>query len=170
MNSICQPPRESWHQVEYRKKLNQRQNAPVRSKTKGLLRHAGNDGNSNCWHRSCNTTDVVAASPLRTLAAQRGGLIMKGSWLTRLSVSMGIMVALLCTLGCGANNALPHPVPKVPAVGTLTFVNSSNPPTVVNPSTVQVADFKGNGKLDLAVASFGVIGGSVLLGNGDATF
>ena len=56
----------------------------------------------------------------------------------------------------------------------LTFVNSSNPATNPWPQSVAVADFNGDGKLDLAVPVYSIFTPlsdmNILLGNGDGTF
>jgi FG-GAP-like repeat/Abnormal spindle-like microcephaly-assoc'd, ASPM-SPD-2-Hydin len=52
--------------------------------------------------------------------------------------------------------------------GDGTFQSKVDYPTIASPTGVTVADLRGNGMFDLAVASFGEI--SILLGNGDGTF
>jgi len=77
---------------------------------------------------------------------------------------MGPVAALLFMLNCGgANSAAPSGSPGV------TFLDSSHPATDPSPISVAVADFNGDGKLDLAVAT-GTGPLSILLGNGDGTF
>lgn len=57
---------------------------------------------------------------------------------------------------------------------TVNFVNSSNPTTNPWPQSVAVADFNGDGKLDLAVPVYSIFTPAsdmnILLGNGDGTF
>ncbi len=62
------------------------------------------------------------------------------------------------------------PLTPQPATGTLTFLNSANPGTDPYPQSVAVADFNGDGKLDLAVPAYSLPGLDVFLGNGDGTF
>ena len=52
----------------------------------------------------------------------------------------------------------------------LSFVNSSTPPTGTNPYAVAVADFNGDGIMDMAVVNNGNNSLSILLGVGDGTF
>jgi hypothetical protein len=81
----------------------------------------------------------------------------------------GPMAALLCALGCNRT-------PAFPPAGTtgITFVNSSSPATDPWPQFVAVADFNGDGKLDLAVPVYSIFTSlsdvNILLGNGDGTF
>ncbi|MGA7343548.1 MAG: VCBS repeat-containing protein [Terracidiphilus sp.] len=60
------------------------------------------------------------------------------------------------------------------AVSALGFLNSSTPATLPWPQAVAVADFNGDGKLDLVVPVYSIFAptsdASVLLGNGDGTF
>jgi hypothetical protein len=72
------------------------------------------------------------------------------------------------TTGSTAGNT----VTVVPGNGDGTFQTALNYTYTVgtNPSGVVVADFNGDGKLDLAVANHGSGNVSVLLGNGDFTF
>jgi hypothetical protein len=57
---------------------------------------------------------------------------------------------------------------------TFGFVHSSSPPTSAYPQSIAVADFNGDGKLDMAVPVYSIGGAagdvSILLGNGDGTF
>ncbi len=62
------------------------------------------------------------------------------------------------------------PLTPQPATGTLTFLNSANPGTAPYPQSVAVADFNGDGKLDLAVPVYSLPGLDVFLGNGNGTF
>jgi hypothetical protein len=65
-------------------------------------------------------------------------------------------------------SAKPAPPPA------LRFFNSSNPPTNPFPQSVAVADFNGDGKLDMAVSVYSIFTTftdvNILLGNGDGTF
>jgi hypothetical protein len=54
--------------------------------------------------------------------------------------------------------------------GDGTFRNGASYPVLTSPDAVAVADFRSDGRLDLAVADFLGAGISVLLGNGDGTF
>ena len=54
--------------------------------------------------------------------------------------------------------------------GTGTFLPAVAYGAGTNPNEVQVGDFNGDGKLDIAVANFGGNNVSILLGNGDGTF
>jgi trimeric autotransporter adhesin len=64
--------------------------------------------------------------------------------------------------------------PQAASSGTLDFSNSSNPATDPYPQSVVVADFNGDGKLDLAVPVYSIFTPlpalDVFLGNGDGTF
>ena len=60
--------------------------------------------------------------------------------------------------------------PQAGSAGPLGFLNSSTPATNPYPQSVVVADFNGDGKLDLAVPIGGPSGLGVFLGNGDGTF
>jgi hypothetical protein len=73
--------------------------------------------------------------------------------------------------GCrGSTSPVPPPTGPV----QLSFVNSSNPPTNPWPQSIAVADFNGDGKLDLAVPVYSIFAPfsdvNILLGNGDGTF
>ena len=61
-------------------------------------------------------------------------------------------------------------VTVVPGNGDGTFQTALNYTVGTNPIGVVVADFNGDGNLDLAVANYGSGNVSVLLGNGDFTF
>ncbi len=82
---------------------------------------------------------------------------------------VGPMAALLCAIGCGGTN-----VAAPPGTPGISFVNSSNPATNPWPQFVAVADFDGDGKLDLAVPVYSIFTSlsdmNILLGNGDGTF
>ena len=54
--------------------------------------------------------------------------------------------------------------------GDGTFQSHMEYPTGVYPTSVAVADFNGDGKLDVATANYSATSVSVLLGNGDGTF
>src|SRR5580693_7011782 len=91
---------------------------------------------------------------------------MERRWLRRFALSLG-PAALLCAFGCnGAGSAPSEP----PGTGKLSFLNSSNPATNPFPQSIAVADFNGDGKLDLAISLPDANAVQVLLGNGDATF
>ncbi len=90
-------------------------------------------------------------------------------------------LALLCAFGCGgaANGALrvtaSSGAPSGPSgVTGISFFNSSNPATNPYPQSIAVADFNGDGKLDMAVSVYSIFTSfsdvNILLGNGDGTF
>jgi hypothetical protein len=95
---------------------------------------------------------------------------MNYRWPTRLALSIGPVAALLCALGCGTSAKI---APPPPTMG-LSFLNSSNPATNPWPQSVAVADFNGDGKLDMAVSVYSIFTPmsdvNILLGNGDGTF
>src|SRR5258707_11239139 len=88
----------------------------------------------------------------------------------RLALSLGSLAALLCLFGCGGAKMLP----SISNATTLSFVNSSSPTTNPWPQSVAVADFNGDGKLDLAVPVYSFLTPAsdlnILMGNGDGTF
>jgi hypothetical protein len=94
---------------------------------------------------------------------------------------VGLAVALLCALGCSNGSSVfsgplpgPQPSPTPDCTAPLCFANSSNPATLPWPQSVAVADFNGDGKLDLAVPVYSIFtpyaDANILLGNGDGTF
>jgi hypothetical protein len=105
---------------------------------------------------------------------------MKTTSFARIPLSLGSL-ALLCALGCGGvANSAPSVVtlnsaPSGPAsVPGISFFNSSNPATNPFPQSIAVADFNGDGKLDMAVSVYSIFTSfsdvNILLGNGDGTF
>ena len=78
----------------------------------------------------------------------------------------------LSFLDTSNSNYLLATAPLSPQVasGTLGFLNSSKPVTNPYPQSVVVADFNGDGQLDLAVPVYSLPGLDVFLGNGDGTF
>ncbi len=102
---------------------------------------------------------------------------MKTTLSARMCLSLGALT-LLCALGCGgvASGApLVAGLSSEPAVVTgISFFNSSNPATNPFPQSIAVADFNGDGKLDLTVSVYSIFTSfsdvNILLGNGDGTF
>jgi hypothetical protein len=98
----------------------------------------------------------------------------------KIALCLTSTAASLVALGCGgaANTAtqVTSSVNAPPSSSTpqLSFVNSSNPPTNPYPQAVSIADFNGDGKLDLAVPVYSIFTSftdmNILLGNGDGTF
>src|SRR5207248_1923505 len=54
--------------------------------------------------------------------------------------------------------------------GNGTFLNEPNVTVDVNPRSVTLGDFNGDGRLDFAAANYGTANVSIALGNGDGTF
>jgi len=73
-------------------------------------------------------------------------------------------------LAVGENTLTSSSVVILLGNGDGTFKEGTSYPIDTGPMSVAVADFRGNGQLDLAIASFDGGGVSVLLGNGDGTF
>jgi hypothetical protein len=96
---------------------------------------------------------------------------MKSSGWMRSALTTGTGTAFLLMFGCGGPTS---PVPPPTGPMQLSFVNSSNPPTIPWPQSIAVADFNGDGKLDLAVPVYSIFTPfsdvNILLGNGDGTF
>ncbi len=89
---------------------------------------------------------------------------MKNRWPKRFVQSLASMAALVCAIGCSGAS-----IPPPPGMVGVKFVNSGHPATDPWPQSVSVADFNGDGKLDLVVATYSNRL-NVLLGNGDGTF
>jgi hypothetical protein len=93
-------------------------------------------------------------------------------WPTRVARSVAPVVALLISLGCGSSS-LQQPM-STTGPGPLSFAQSSTPATDPSPQSIAVADFNGDGKLDLAVPVYSIFTNltdvNILLGNGDGTF
>jgi len=105
---------------------------------------------------------------------------MKTASFARLPLSL-VSLALLFTLGyCGVANGAPRVAASKTAssqpasVSGVSFFNSSNPATNPFPQSIAVADFNGDGKLDMAVSVYSIFTSfsdvNILLGNGDGTF
>jgi hypothetical protein len=91
------------------------------------------------------------------------------------------LTALLCTSACGGPSSSNSAVatPAVASSGSasiprVSFHNSSNPPTNPYPQFVAVADFNGDGKLDMAVPVYSIFTSytdvNIFLGKGNGTF
>ena len=97
---------------------------------------------------------------------------MRNPWPTRVALSIGSVAALLFALGCGGSS--PGSSPQLAGTGQLSFVKSSTLATNPWPQSIAVADFNGDGKLDLAVSVYSIFTPltdmNILLGNGDGTF
>ena len=96
------------------------------------------------------------------------------------TLSIVSLAALLCASGCGgvSNSASAVATPAVSSgsagVPRVSFHNSSNPPTNPYPQSVAVADFNGDGKLDMAVPVYSIFTSftdvNIFLGKGNGTF
>lgn len=90
------------------------------------------------------------------------------------------LAALLCASGCGgfSNSTSAVATPAVSSdsasIPRVSFHNFSNPPTNPFPQFVAVADFNGDGKLDMAVAVYSIFTSftdvNIFLGKGNGTF
>ncbi len=134
------------------------------------------------------TNNYVASSSVAS------ALTVTGTYATTTAITQNGYVgnySLTATVtGMGNNPGLAVPTGKVSfldsnngnavlgtaALGTgtyqLSFLNSSNPATVMEPNAVATADFNGDGIPDLAVSNSnsGQVALTILLGNGDGTF
>lgn len=99
----------------------------------------------------------------------------------RTVLSLACLVALLCTSGwagvpdsssSGANHAVANS--ESTGIPRVSFHNSSNPATDPYPQFVAMADFNGDGKLDMAVAVYSIFTSftdvNIFLGKGNGTF
>ncbi len=96
------------------------------------------------------------------------------------SLLMFSLAVLLCASGCGGvsnNSAIATPAAAVSdsaGIPRVSFHNSSNPPTNPYPQFVAVADFNGDGKLDMAVPVYSIFTSysdvNIFLGKGNGTF
>jgi len=119
---------------------------------------------------------VTGTYPTTTAMAASGGV---GNYTLTATVSgdAPVLAALAGTVSF-VDTTNSNSVLGTAALGTgtavLTFSNSNNPATNPFPQSVAVADFNGDGKLDLAVPVYSIFTPSsdmnLLLGNGDGTF
>jgi len=109
-----------------------------------------------------STTTTIAQSGnagsylLAATLVGTGGLVSPTGAVSFLDASNGNAVLGTAMLGTGTTG--------------LDFLNSSNPTTGVEPVSVAVGDFNGDGFPDLAVANYGSNTVTILLGNGNGTF
>jgi len=101
-----------------------------------------------------NADYAVGASPISIAAGDFNGDGKPDLVVADLNGAAGANLSVLLNKGDGTGAFLPA---VAYAAGT-------------NPNEVQVGDFNGDGKLDIAVANFGSNNVSILLGNGDGTF
>ena len=101
-----------------------------------------------------NADYAVGASPISIAAGDFNGDGKPDLVVADLNGAAGANLSVLLNKGDGTGAFLP-----AVAYGAGT-----------NPNEVQVGDFNGDGKLDIAVANFGSNNVSILLGNGDGTF
>lgn len=82
----------------------------------------------------------------------------------------GLLLSSLILVSCGGGTYTPAPPPP-PTSGTLTFVQGTTLSTdIAHPEGVVVADFNGDGKLDIAVSNLDTNTIAVFLNNGGGTF
>ena len=130
------------------------------------------------------TLTVKGTGFVSTSVVNFGTTPLATTFLSNTRVTAQVTAALVATSGSGWITVTTPGTPNLvsnlvfltvgPSTATLNY-SAAGYSTGFNPSAVTQADFNGDGKLDLAVASqeFGGFGGgtvAVLLGNGDGTF
>jgi hypothetical protein len=116
------------------------------------------------------TAQPDASTTAITLSGSPGNYTLTALVTGKGALAPSGMVSFLDTSNANYLLATAPLSPQASSAGPLGFLNSSTPATNPYPQSIVVADFNGDGKLDLAVPIGGPSGLGVFLGNGDGTF